>query len=122
MTVVDDYNFTGLYDADPTMARILCSSYIAFASIVILNLLIALLSDTFQRVYENAIATAVMQRGQTIISIEESASSEDEEGLSRIHRERLQPRGDVLRRDSGQCGREDHATTEGGNGRTAQHN
>ena len=72
MTVVDDYNFSGLYEADPTMARILCSSYIAFASIVILNLLIALLSDTFQRVYENAIATAVMQRAQTIISIEKA--------------------------------------------------
>lgn len=70
MTVVDDYHFLLLYDADPTMARILCSSYIAFASIVILNLLIALLSDTFQRVYENAMATAVMQRAQTIISIE----------------------------------------------------
>lgn len=72
MTVVDDYNFKELYDADPTMARILCSSYIAFASIVILNLLIALLSDTFQRVYENAISTAVMQRAQTIISIEKA--------------------------------------------------
>lgn len=72
MTVVDDYNFTDLYAADPTMARILCSSYIAFASIVILNLLIALLSDTFQRVYENAMATAVMQRAQTIISLEKS--------------------------------------------------
>ena len=72
MTVVDDYNFTDLYAADPTMARILCSSYIAFASIVILNLLIALLSDTFQRVYENAMATAVMQRAHTIISIEKA--------------------------------------------------
>ena len=72
MTVVDDYNFAGLYEADPTMARILCSSYIAFASIVILNLLIALLSDTFQRVYENAMATAVMQRAQTIIALEKS--------------------------------------------------
>lgn len=72
MTVVDDYNFNELYEADPTMARILCSSYVAFASVVILNLLIALLSDTFQRVYENAIATAVMQRGQTIISIEKA--------------------------------------------------
>ena len=72
MTVVDDYNFGGLYEADPTMARILCSSYIAFASIVILNLLIALLSDTFQRVYENAVATAVMQRAQTIISLEKA--------------------------------------------------
>ena len=72
MTVVDDYNFQGLYTADPTMARILCSSYIAFASIVILNLLIALLSDTFQRVYENAMATAVMQRAHTIISLEKA--------------------------------------------------
>lgn len=72
MTVVDEYNFADLYKADPTMARILCSSYIAFASIVILNLLIALLSDTFQRVYENAMATAVMQRAQTIISLEKS--------------------------------------------------
>ena len=74
MTVVDEYNFEGLQAADSVMARFLCATYITFSHVIILNLLIALLSDTFYRVYENARANAVMQRAYTILSLERNLS------------------------------------------------
>lgn len=74
MTVVDEYNFQGLQAADSVMARFLCGSYITFSHVIILNLLIALLSDTFYRVYENARANAVMQRAYTILTLERNLS------------------------------------------------
>ena len=74
MTVVDDYNFEGLQAADSVMARLLCGSYITLSHVIILNLLIALLSDTFYRVYENARANAVMQRAYTILTLERNMS------------------------------------------------
>lgn len=74
MTVVDEYNFEGLQAADSVMARFLCATYITFSHVIILNLLIALLSDTFYRVYENARANAVMQRAYTILTLERNLS------------------------------------------------
>ena len=74
MTVVDEYNFEELQAADSVMARFLCGSYITFSHVIILNLLIALLSDTFCRVYENARANAVMQRAYTILTLERNLS------------------------------------------------
>ena len=70
LTVVDDYNFDGLSQADPFMARLLCGIYITLSSIICLNLFIALMSDTFQRVYDNAKANAVMEQAQMILSLE----------------------------------------------------
>ena len=72
MIVVNDHNFDALQEADSTMARLLCGSYIAIMSIINLNILIALLSDTFTRVYGNAVANAVMQRAKTILFLEKS--------------------------------------------------
>lgn len=43
------------------MAAILVTSFLFFLAVVGLNLFIALLSDTFQRVYDNAVAVALMQ-------------------------------------------------------------
>ncbi|XP_028409086.1 transient receptor potential cation channel subfamily A member 1 homolog [Dendronephthya gigantea] len=74
MTVVDEYNFEGLQAADSFMARFLCATYITFSHVIILNLLIALLSDTFYRVYENARANSVMQRAYTILTLERNLS------------------------------------------------
>ena len=72
MMVVDNHGFKDLEIANPFMARLLCGSFIAIAAIVALNLLIALLTNTFERLYENAVANAVMQRAQTILLLQKS--------------------------------------------------
>ena len=74
LTVVDDYNFDGLSQADPFMARLLCALYLIFSSIICLNLFIALMSDTFQRVYDNAKANAVMEQATMILNLESKLS------------------------------------------------
>lgn len=74
MTVVDQYNFHGLADQDATMAKLLCGTYIALSAVIILNILIALLSHTFQRVYDNAKSNAVMLRAKIILNLERSLS------------------------------------------------
>lgn len=74
MTVVDEYNYDGLSKAEPIMSKILCGTYIAFSAIICLNLFIALMSDTFQRVYDNVKANSVMQQASTITNLENSLS------------------------------------------------
>ena len=70
MTLMGSYDFDGLVDVDRLMAQILTGSYLSLAGVVCLNLYIALLSDTFARVYAQAKATAVMQQAKTVISLE----------------------------------------------------
>ena len=72
MVVGIDFPFNELLSADPFMARILCSTFIISTAIVVVNVLIALLSDTFTRLYSNAVANAIMQRAQCILVIERS--------------------------------------------------
>lgn len=75
MTVVDEYNYDGLSKAKPIMAKVLCGTYIAFSGVICLNLFIALMSDTFQRVYDNVKANAVMQQASTILTLEKNLSA-----------------------------------------------
>ena len=63
----DDFNLEGIVDADPVMARILVALYVTVMTIVTLNLLIALLTDTFSRVYSNAVANTIMQRAIKVV-------------------------------------------------------
>lgn len=72
MMVVNDHGYEDLEKANPVMARLLCGAFIALVAIVTLNLLIALLSNTFERLYENAVANAVMQRARTILLLQKS--------------------------------------------------
>ena len=72
MMVVNDHNYEGLEEANPVMARLLCGAFIGIVAIVTLNLLIALLSNTFERLYENAVANAAMQRARTILLLQKS--------------------------------------------------
>ncbi|XP_073776628.1 uncharacterized protein si:ch73-193i2.2 [Danio rerio] len=72
ITLVDDYEFDEMLEVDTVMAYLLCGTFLALSAILCVNLLIALLSDTFQRVYENALANAVMQQAAIILQIEES--------------------------------------------------
>lgn len=75
MTVVDEYNYDGLEQVKPMMAKVLCGTYIAISGVICLNLFIALMSDTFQRVYDNVKANAVMQQATTILTLEKSLSA-----------------------------------------------
>lgn len=59
---------------DQSMARLLTSSFVAVSTIVTLNLLIAMLADTFTRMYENSLETASMQRAKTILYLEQTLS------------------------------------------------
>ena len=73
--LVDNYGFERLEKADGTMARILCGTFLIISAIVLMNLYIALLSNTFQRVYDNARATAAMQRARILQDLESGASN-----------------------------------------------
>lgn len=70
MAVGDDFHLEELIKAEPVMARILTVMYITAMTIVTLNLLIALLSDTFTRVHSNAVANGIMQRAIKVINVE----------------------------------------------------
>lgn len=72
--LLDDYNFAELDKAAPYMSRLLCGTFILIAAIVLMNLYIALLSNTFQRVYDNARATAAIQRARLLQDLELDAS------------------------------------------------
>lgn len=75
LPLVDDYNFAALEKAAPYMARVLCGSFLIISAIVLMNLYIALLSNTFQRVYDNARATAAIQRARLLQDLELDASA-----------------------------------------------
>ena len=49
-------------------------SYFAIASVVCMNLYIALLSETFARVYQNAKANAALLQATTILQVEKALS------------------------------------------------
>ena len=73
--LVDNYGFDDLADAAPIMARVLCGTFLLLAAIILMNLYIALLSNTFQRVYDNARATAAMQRARLLQDLESNSSA-----------------------------------------------
>ncbi|XP_077991605.1 uncharacterized protein LOC144445836 [Glandiceps talaboti] len=71
ITLVDEYDYDGMKEIDPIMADILCGTFLAVSAILCLNLMIALLSDTFQRVYDNAQSNAAMQQAAIILGVED---------------------------------------------------
>ncbi|KAI6651977.1 Transient receptor potential channel pyrexia-like [Oopsacas minuta] len=70
MIVVDDYPFHIIRDQDEWMTYFIVGTYIAIVSIVSLNLFIALLSNTFQTIYDNSQATAIMEKARLLLSTE----------------------------------------------------
>ncbi|XP_053393911.1 uncharacterized protein LOC123525348 isoform X2 [Mercenaria mercenaria] len=76
MTLVDEYAYEGMKNIDSIMADILVGTWLFLSAVLCLNLLIALFSDTFQRVYDNARANAVMQKAVMILSFWEGMSHE----------------------------------------------
>ncbi len=83
ITVIGDYGYSDLAKSDGRMARVLCSTYIVLSGIVCLNLFIALLSDTFQRVYDNARANAQMLRAARVLNFEDNFGKERREKFKR---------------------------------------
>jgi len=70
MTVVDSFEFDALTSQNKLVAQLICGTYLALTSITCMNLYIALLSETFSRVFGNATATAYMLQGEALISVE----------------------------------------------------
>ncbi len=91
MVVGVDFPFEDLLSEDPFMARLLCSSFIISTAIIVVNLLIALLSDTFTRLYSNAVANAVMQRAQSILQMEKTMCKKRRQDYYKFVRENCSP-------------------------------
>ncbi|XP_022603896.1 transient receptor potential cation channel subfamily A member 1-like [Seriola dumerili] len=72
ITLVDEYEYTAMVTVDGVMAPLLCGTFLAASSVLCVNLLIALLTDTFQRVHDNSQANAVMQQAAVILQVEDS--------------------------------------------------
>ena len=49
ITLVDEYEYAAMVAVDDVMAPLLCGTFLAASSILCVNMLIALLTDTFQR-------------------------------------------------------------------------
>lgn len=91
MTYVGNFPYDAMMKYDVLMAQLLCGTYIAVSGVILLNLFIALMSDTFQRVYDNAIANAEMQRASLILNMEESMSESTRDAYRRQFHTRLAP-------------------------------
>ncbi|XP_030838679.1 transient receptor potential cation channel subfamily A member 1 isoform X3 [Strongylocentrotus purpuratus] len=71
ITLVDEYDYDGMRQENVWMTYILLVTFLMISAILCINLLIAMLSNTFQRVYDNATAIAIMQQTKIILSIED---------------------------------------------------
>lgn len=72
MTLVDEYDYASMAALDRIMAPLLCGSFLAASSILCVNLLIAMVTDTFQRVHDNSQANAVMQQASVVLQLHDS--------------------------------------------------
>ena len=70
MIVVDDYPYHEMRRSDEWMTFLFVGSYISIVSIISLNLFIALLSNTFQAVYDNSQANAIMEKARILLNTE----------------------------------------------------
>ena len=83
--LVSNYGFDDLEEVAPIMTRVLCGTFLMISAVVLMNMYIALLSNTFQRVYDNARATATMQRARLLRDLESDATKK----TARRYREHL---------------------------------
>merc|ERR1712178_77667 len=70
MWVVDEYPFEDMYAQDFIMCYLLVALNILITAVIFMNLMIALLSDSFQRIYDNAYAVALLQQAESIMNLE----------------------------------------------------
>ena len=71
--------------------QILVGSYITLSSIVCLNLYIALMADTFARVYQNAKANAMLQQSAQILKAQRFLSKQQKIDMLQIIHEDCAP-------------------------------
>jgi len=74
MTLIDEYPYNAMRQEDEVMALILVVTFLFITAVVGLNLFIALLSNTFQRVYDNTLANSEMQRTRLMLQLENTYS------------------------------------------------
>ncbi|XP_065055117.1 uncharacterized protein LOC135683708 [Rhopilema esculentum] len=91
VTLIADFNFDGLVAVDKLMAQVLVGSYFAIASVVCMNLYIALLSETFARVYQNALANAALLQATTILQVENALSKKRKSRSEKYIQEECSP-------------------------------
>ncbi|XP_041358930.1 transient receptor potential cation channel subfamily V member 3-like isoform X1 [Gigantopelta aegis] len=107
MTLVDEYDYASMKQVDSVMADILIGTWLALSAILCLNLFIALLSDTFQRVYDNAQSNAVMQKAITILNIWEGMSKKRQMKFLKFVHTECNPKRDTYDDDVTTSGEED---------------
>ena len=113
MMVVNNFHYEDLETAHPIMARLLNGTFTLIVAIVTLNLLIALLTNTFEKHYENAVANAVMQRARTILLLQKSLGKKKKKNYYDFIRFNGSP--EVIRNDLGRfsgADTDDRATIE----------
>ncbi|XP_077991567.1 polycystin-2-like [Glandiceps talaboti] len=92
MTLVDEYNYDGLKEENPIMCDILVGTYLAISAIVFLNVFIAMLSETFVRVHDNAHSNALMQRAEIIMALEDNLSDSSKQSFYKYIHDECGPR------------------------------
>jgi hypothetical protein len=66
----DEEGVAGDNEVEVWWTRLLVAYWILISSVILLNLFIALMSDTFQRVYDNAVGVAALEKAEIIAELE----------------------------------------------------
>ncbi|XP_065663254.1 uncharacterized protein LOC100208925 isoform X1 [Hydra vulgaris] len=91
MTIVAGYDVSDLMKKDKIMAQVLSGTYMTLASVVCLNLYIALMSETFNRVYGDATATAYMLQANRLMDLERSLGAKKKNSVKRFMTKECSP-------------------------------
>ncbi|XP_071485683.1 uncharacterized protein [Diadema antillarum] len=91
ITLVDEYEFDLMREEDAIMAYILLVSFLTISAVLCLNVLIAMLSNTFQRIYDNATAIALIQQAKITLAIEDGLFQMTRKNYAEYIREHCSP-------------------------------
>ena len=81
LMLVDEWPYDDMMSTNKPMTYLLVGSYLMVVAILLLNLFIALLSDTFQRIYDNAVSNASMQRAIFLTETLQNFSDKDRRNM-----------------------------------------
>eukprot|EP00794_Sanderia_malayensis_P006243 gene6243-6962_t len=95
MTVTADIPFGAMVNYHRDLASLIVGSYYALVSVVCINIYIALMSELFTRVYENAEANASLEQALLIISLECQMNNRTLQKTKRYFQSRCSPLEDV---------------------------
>ncbi|XP_071503565.1 uncharacterized protein [Diadema antillarum] len=91
ITLVDEYEFDLMREENAIMAYILLVSFLTISAVLCLNVLIAMLSNTFQRIYDNATAIALIQQAKITLAIEDGLFERTRKKYDKYIREHCSP-------------------------------